>query len=86
MSSGSKDRKEAEHPSIVDAYESTQAARPKPPPNYFGQLPPPRQGGGEEDAAAATVPDTAPAPTLFVDTNRGNDWRFNEIRVVSYCI
>lgn len=79
MSSGSRERKEAEHPSIVDAYPSTEAARPKPPPNYFGQLPAPRQGGGEEDANGV-------ATTLFVDTNRGNAWRFNEIRMVSYVI
>jgi hypothetical protein len=79
MSSGSKERKESEHLSIVDAYPSTSAARPAPAPNYFGQLPAPRQGGDEEDALT-TVP-------LFVAyTNRGNDWRFNEIRVVSYVI
>lgn len=83
MSSGSRERKEAEHTSIVDAYPSTEAARAKPAPNYFGQLPAPRQGGGEEDALATP---SAPATTLFVDTNRGYDRRFNEIRMVSYVI
>jgi hypothetical protein len=67
----------------VDAYPTTAAARPMPAPNYFGQLPAPQRGGGEEDALCVTRGVNA-IPIAY--TNRGNDWRSNEIRVVSHCI
>lgn len=82
MSSGSKERKDSVHPSIVDAYASTESAKPAPAPNYFGQLPAPqRGGGGEEDTGASAV-----NSLTFPYTNRGNAWRLNEIRMVPLCI
>jgi hypothetical protein len=80
MSSGSKERKDSEQPSIVDAYASTESAKPKPPPNYFGQMPAPQRGGGGEEDEARTV------ALSFPYTNRGNAWRLNEIRMVPQCI
>jgi hypothetical protein len=77
MASGSKERKESEHTSIIDAYPNTESAKPAPAPNYFGQLPPPQRGGGEEDAARRGA-----APISFPYTNRGNAWRLDEIRMV----
>jgi hypothetical protein len=76
MSSGSKERKESEQTSIIDVSPSTESAKPKPAPNYFGQLPAPQRGGGEEESLVET-------PPSFPCTNRGNAWRLNEIRMVS---
>lgn len=87
MSSGSKEREESEKPSIVDAYSSTESAKPMPAPNYFGQMPAPQRGGEEEDAHAH-APAHAPAAVsiTFPYTNRGNAWRLNEIHMVPLCV